>query len=217
MPTASPWPIPYIPDPGNLAVDSFVSFIVSALLAIMINAEAQAWVATLLGDSRPGAKDRFHFNAFFHLDIMGSICFLLGGFGWSRPMDINPDKFQYPRLYLFLARLAGPIANILLANIAASLVFLIEFIDMDPLVFLMVMGVNVTVAVYNLVPIPPLALGAVLTSYLPPRLEKLKWFITLAGPFIILALVLLERVTHQGIISPHINPLVLTVFKFIRG
>jgi hypothetical protein len=213
----NPWSVPFIPDFSNLAIDSFISFTVSILLAIMINAEAQAWVAALLGDSRPGAKDRFHFNAFFHLDIMGTICFLVGGFGWPRPMDINPEKFQHPRLYIFLARLAGPIANILLANIAASLVFGIQYIGMEPLVFLMVMGVNVTTAVYNLAPLPPLALGAILTAWLPQRFEKLKWLLTQAGPFLIVAIVLLERIAHVGIISPYINPIVLIVFKFIRG
>jgi hypothetical protein len=70
------WAVPYIIDFSNLAIDAVVAFIVSALLAVMISAEAQAFMAAFLGDSRVGAKDRFHFNAFLHLDILGGICYL---------------------------------------------------------------------------------------------------------------------------------------------
>ncbi len=217
MAPGTPWSIPYIPTPANLALDTFVSFIVSALLAIMINAEAQAWVATILGDVRPGAKDRFHFNVFFHLSFLGSLCYLVAGFGWPKPMDIDPAKFRHPRLYLLLSRLAGPVANLLLANIAASLVFLIKYIEMDPLVFMMVLGVNITTAVYQLLPLPPLPVGAFLVACLPDRAQVLKRVLNFAGPVIIVALFLVERITGQGIVSPYLNPLVWAMIRFITG
>jgi hypothetical protein len=217
MSQGSPWAIPYIPDPHNLVLDATVSFIVSVLLAIMINAEGQAWVSTMLGDVRPGAKDRFHFNAFFHLDITGTICYLVAGFGWPKPMDIDPSKFKYPRLYLVLSRLAGPVANILMANVAATMVFIIKFLDMNPLVFLMVLGVNVTTAVYSLIPLPPLAASALITIWIPEKLHKFKWLFNFSGPFIVVAIFLVERVTGQGIISPYLNPIVHAVVKFIVG
>ena len=208
------WSIPFVPDPSHLAFDSFVSFIVSALLAIMINAEGQAWVATMLGDARPKTKDRFHFNVFWHLDIMGSICYLVGGFGWPKQVDIDPSKFKYPRLFLVLSRFAGAFANILMANVAATFVFIIKFLGMEPLVFLMVAGVNVTTAVYHLIPLPPLAASTLISVWLPDRFKNL---FRLAGPFIIVAIFLMERVTNQGIISPYLNPLVWRMMKFITG
>ena len=122
------WPIPFILDPYHLGLDATIAFIVSALLAIMINAEGQAWVSTMLGDVRVGAKDRFHFNAFFHLDVTGCICYLVAGFGWPKNMDIDPSKFKNPELYMVLSRAAGPMANLLMASVAATLVFLMQFI-----------------------------------------------------------------------------------------
>src|SRR4030042_3126137 len=98
------WPVPFIIAPQNLAVDAVASFGVSVLLAVMINAEAQAFVATFLGDARQDPKDRFHFNAFLHLDILGTICYLVGGFGWPRTMTLNAGKFKHPRLYTVLTR-----------------------------------------------------------------------------------------------------------------
>ena len=144
-----------------------VAFVVSVLLAVMVNAEAQAFAGTFLGDSRVGAKDRFNFNAFLHLGILGSICYLVGGFGWPRIMDLDRSKFKHPRLYMVILRCAGPLANLLLAGIAGSLVTVMKSFEWDPRVFLMVIGVNVTTAIYNLVPMPPLAMGSLVCELLP--------------------------------------------------
>ncbi len=209
--------VPYIPDLHHLALDAEAVFVVSALLAIMINAEAQAFMAALLGDARPGAKDRFHFNAFLHLDILGSICFFVAGFGWPRTLDIDPDKFRHPRLHTVIARLAGPLANILLANIVASVVFAVTFFDIDPRVFLMVIVVNVTVAVYNLIPLPPLAAYTLIDVWIPPAARNLQRILQQGGPFLIVAIFLVERITGVGIISPYLNPLVREMVRLIAG
>jgi Zn-dependent protease len=209
--------VPYIPDFGNFAIDTFTTFVVSALLAIMINAEAQAFMAAGMGDTRPDAKDRFHFNAFLHLDILGSICYLVAGFGWPKPLDIDPGKFKYPRLYTILVRLAGPLANILLANIAASMVFAVKFIDIDPVVFMMVLGVNVTTAVYHLLPLPPMAAYSLISIWIPQESQGLKRFLQFSGPFLIVAIFLFERITGVGIISPYLNPLVREMVRLIAG
>lgn len=213
----SPWPVPFIIAPHNLAIDAVAAFCVSVLVAVMINAEAQAFVATLLGDARPGAKDRLHFNAFLHLDILGTLSFLVGGFGWPRTVQLDPGKFEHPRLFTFLARLSGPIANIFMANIAASVLYLMKVIGYDSRVFVMLIGVNVTMALYNLIPLPPLAAGSLVYVLIPPSYQRLKWLFLQTGPFIILAILLLERITHQGILSPYINPLIVAVFNFIKG
>ncbi len=217
IPQGSKWPIPFILDPHHLTLDATVSFIVSALLALMINAEGQAWVSTMLGDLRRDAKDRFHFNAFLHVDITGSICYLVAGFGWPKYMDIDPKKFKHPELYLFLSRLAGPLANLFMASVAATLVHLIRFLDMLPLVFLMVVGVNVTTAVYNLIPIPPLAASTLITMWIPEESQKLRKVLNFAGPFLLVAIFLVERITGEGIISPYLNPIVWKVVKVIIG
>lgn len=209
------WPVPFIIGPQNLSIDGLTAFVVSVLLACMVNAEAQAFISTFLGDTRVGAKDRFNFNVFLHLDILGSICYLVGGFGWPRTMDIDRSKFAHPRLYTAITRLAGPLANFLLAGIASSLVAVMKSFEWDPRVFLMVIGVNITTALYNLIPLPPLAMGSLVCEVLPQ--DRSKTIVVQAGPFLIIALALLERITHHGIISPYIDPLIKTVFAFFRG
>jgi len=211
------WAVPFIIDPQNLAVDAVTAFCVSALLAMMLNAEAQAFVSTFLGDSRVGAKDRFHFNAFMHLNVLGTICYLVGGFGWPRTMDIDRSKLAHPRLYTVIIRLAGPVANLLLAGIAGSLATIMRTFEWDPRVFLMVIGVNVTTALYNLIPIPPLAMGSLVCELIPPDAVRTRSIFLQAGPFLVIALVFLERLTHQGIFSPYVDPLIKTVFAYIQS
>jgi Zn-dependent protease len=215
MTTSIAWPVPFVLGPHNLAIDAVTAFVVSVLLACMVNAEAQAFASTFLGDSRVGAKDRFNFNVFLHLDILGSVCYLIGGFGWPRTMEIDRSKFAHPRLYTAITRLAGPLANLLLAGIAASVVSIMKSFEWDPMVFLMVVGVNVTTAVYNLIPIPPLALGSLVSELLPQ--DRAKAILVQIGPFLIVALVLLERITQRGILSPYFNPLIKTLFAFFKG
>jgi Zn-dependent protease len=217
MTASTAWPVPYVLGPHNLAVDAVTAFVVSVLLAGMVNAEAQAFASTFLGDSRVGAKDRFHFNAFLHVDIWGSICYLVGGFGWPRTMGIDRSKFAHPRLYTVITRLAGPVANLLLAGIAASIAGVMKALEWDPLVFLMVVGVNITTAVYNLVPLPPLAMGTLVCELIPPDALRTRSIFLQAGPFLVIALVLCERLTHQGIFSPYLDPLIRTVFAYYRG
>ncbi len=211
------WPVPFILDPQHLAVDAVTSFVVSVLLAVTLNAEAQAFVATFLGDARTGARDRFHFNAFLHLSLPGSICYLVAGFGWPRQIEIDPSKFKHPRTYMVLARAAGPVANLLLAGIAGSIASVMGSFESDPRVFLMVVGVNVTTALYNLIILPPLAGGILLSELLPAGLATLKHWFLQAGPFLLLALAFGERLSAQGLVSPYLNPLIVAVFNFIRG
>jgi Zn-dependent protease len=217
MPLESAWPVPFLISPQNLAVDAITAFCVAALLAMMINAEAQAFAAAFLGDSRVGAKDRFHFNAFLHLDILGGICYLVGGFGWPRTIDVDSSKFAHPRLYTMLTRLAGPLANLVLAGIAGSIVSLMKTMEWNPRVFLMVVGVNITTAIYNLIPIPPLSLGMLVRELIPSAAVRTRSLVLQIGPFLILALALMERITHQGLISPYLDPIIQTIFTYVRG
>lgn len=214
---SSNWPVPFMIDPRYLAMDAVISFGVSVLLAVMINAEAQAFAATFLGDARPEAKGRFHFNAFLHLSLLGTICYLVAGFGWPRLLDIDRSKFKHPRFYTVLARTAGPLANLLLASVAGSLGLILGKFEYDPLVFFMVVGVNLTTAVYNLIILPPLAGGVLVNELIPPRYATVRQWFSQVGPFLILTLALLDRLSSQGIISPYLNPIVVAIFDFIRS
>jgi hypothetical protein len=205
---------PYIPH-LNMPFDVGVAFVVSAMLAVMINNEAQAFMATLLGDSRRDAKDRFNFNVFLHLSLPGSICYLLAGFGWPKPIDLDSSKFAYPRLFTVIVRFTGAIANLFVANIAASIILAFKFLETELMVFLMVAGVNITTAVYHLIPLPPLAAGSLITVWIPQTSPLVKRVLYYSGSALILAIFLAERLLGVGLVSPILNPLVQSLMHFL--
>jgi Zn-dependent protease len=162
---------PFSLDLTRIRFDDMVSFTVSVLIAITVHAEAQAFAATFLGDAQTDNSRRFHFNPLLHLDISGVICFLAAGFGWPRPILMRTEQFPRSRLYTLLACLAGPLANFFMASIAGSVIWLFKHFGVEDRVFGMVMAVNLTMAVYHLLPIPPLAGSALLPALFPALLK----------------------------------------------
>jgi len=208
-------PIPYIPDFQNFAIDYFVAFLASVLLAVMVNAEGQAFAATALGDTQNSPK-RFHFNAFLHLSLWGTLCFFLAGFGWPKKMEIDVSRFSQPRFFAFLVRMAGPMSNFLLASIAGSVVWMMAKYGVEDRVFTVVMIVNASAAAYSLIPIPPLAGANLFTVFLSPQSRFLK-YLEIIGPFLLVAVFLAERFAHLPLLSPVVNPLVTAIVDFIKS
>ncbi|AOY58956.1 MULTISPECIES: site-2 protease family protein [Desulfococcus] len=210
----TPLPVPYVIGAAHLALDDVTAFVISALLAVMIHAEGQAFVATALGDVQPDRSRRFHFNAFLHLDILGTLSFLLAGFGWPRKVDIDTTPFANPALAAILVRFGGPVANFLMAGIAGSIVWVLSHWGSQDRVFTMVAIVNVTTAVYHLIPIPPLAGASLISTFLDPRKNAHQLY-TRMGPYILIGIFLFERFSHWKPVSTLLNPWVVRAFKFI--
>ncbi len=211
---------PYLVDYSRISVEDAAVFIVAVLVAIMVSAEGQAFAATLLGDSRKGAKDRFHYNAFLHMSFLGTLNFLVAGFGWAKEMDIDTTKFKTrPRLYLIISRLAGPLANLLIANIAASLNWLMGNYGFDDKVFSLIAVVNVTMAVYSLIMIPPLPGSALLYAFFPDNdfFAKVKKHLNIFGPYFVIGTFGLARLSGWDGISSVFTPVVSAITKAILG
>ena len=209
-----PLPVPYVIDLAHWAIDDVASFVISALIAVMVNAEGQAFVATAMGDVHPDRSRRLHFNAFLHLDILGSIAFLIAGFGWPKKVDINTKRFADPRLYTILIRFGGPVANFLMAGIAGSIVWVMTRYGAQDRVFTMVAIVNVTMVIYHLIPIPPLAGSSLISTFLKPESTASQIYARI-GPFLLIGIFLFERFSQWKPISRVLNPWVVHVFNFI--
>ncbi len=210
--------LPYIINYAQPVAEDIAIFCVAILTAIIVSAEGQAFAATFLGDSRVGAKDRFHFNVFMHMSLLGTLNFFIAGFGWAKEMDIDVAKFKkFPRLFLVLSRLAGPLANFMMANIAASLSWILSTYNFDDQVFSTIALVNVTMAVYGLIMIPPLPGAALLWAILPNNQvsTRIKNTLCAIGPYLIVGIFLLVRVSGWDGISSFFNPIVTAITSFI--
>jgi Zn-dependent protease len=140
----------------------------AVLIAVTIHEFAHALVADRLGDPTPRHLGRLTLNPLAHLDVLGTLFFVLFSFGWARPVPVNPRNFAHPRQGMLQVALAGPLANVTLAFVVGLLV---KTQSLSGTVWgdlaSMVVWINVVLAVFNLIPIPPLDGSRILESLLP--------------------------------------------------
>lgn len=139
---------------------------------------AHAWVATKLGDTTAKYSGRLTFNPLAHLNPIGTLMIFLFGIGYANPVPVNASKFKNPRRDMALTALAGPVSNLLMGFISVCFYYVFAFvrlksysavIDSIMLFFNYAAAVNVTLAVFNLFPIPPLDGSKVLAVIIPDK------------------------------------------------
>lgn len=151
---------------------ALVSVLVALVIAATIHEFAHAYVADRLGDPTPRAQGRLTLNPLAHLDPFGSLMFLVFGFGYAKPVQINPANFTDWRRGTLVVAAAGPLANVTLALIlgAPYKVGLLEISgpDLFTTIMLQMIRINVVLAIFNLIPVPPLDGSKILVGVLPP-------------------------------------------------
>lgn len=177
-----------------LRTDPLVFFLLGAaiIFALALHEYAHALAADLQGDRMPRAMGRLTLNPAKHLDPLGTIMILLVGFGWAKPVQFRPSALASKRFGAAMVALAGPLMNLLLATAAAFGVVValnagvrsIEVIRF----LLLFLSINVFLAVFNLVPLPPLDGSRLLTIFLPPNKQNVIYFLDRYGMLILLAL-----------------------------
>lgn len=159
-------------------IQKMVILIPPILFAVTIHEVAHGWVAWRLGDPTARSMGRLTLNPVRHLDPFGTLVFFLTQtIGWARPVPVNPVYFKDPKKDMIWVSVAGPASNILVALVSAIFVryglrpispLLPDFI-LTPLVLISILSVqlNIGLAVFNLIPIPPLDGSKVLMGLLP--------------------------------------------------
>ena len=180
------------------------------LFALTVHELAHGWVAFRLGDPTAKMAGRLTMNPLKHLDPLGVLAFVIMKIGWAKPVPVDPRYFRNPQKDMLLVALAGPGANVLLALASALLarvlvsVPVLPLFVLQPLVGMLVASVwiNIMLAVFNIIPIPPLDGSKVLMGVLPPEAARSFARIEPFGFFILLALF------YTGVIGGLILPII---------
>ena len=161
---------------------------------------AHAFAADVQGDRLPRAMGRVTLNPAKHLDPLGTLCLFLVGFGWGKPVEFRPQALSSKRFGAAIVALAGPVMNLLLALLAAVVYVALGYSETSTglalsgpgtfqLFLLLFFSINVLLAVFNLIPLPPLDGSRLLTIFLPPSKQRIVFFLDQYGFLILLALV----------------------------
>ncbi len=149
------------------------------LTAFPVHESAHALTAHWLGDDTAKNQGRISLNPFKHLDLLGAVFMLIAGFGWAKPVPINPNNFKKRKVGMAVSSLAGPFSNLLLSYISIIIYKILAYANLfynnfilNALckVFIYSVFLNVGLAVFNLLPVPPLDGSRIFNLVLPEKI-----------------------------------------------
>ena len=189
---------------------AFVIIALALVLSLAVHEFAHAFVADRLGDPTPRRYGRVTVNPLAHLDPFGTLLLLVAGFGFAKPVPINPNNLG--RWGTLWVAAAGPISNLLIAVVVAGLLVVLPHTDLVLRVLLTVLGVNIVLAVFNLIPIPLLDGSRILGALVPSLGRSLAQFEAMPFSFlIVMAFIFLA----QGPIGQLISSVQRFVLSFV--
>lgn len=167
------------------------------LLAVTVHEVAHGWIADRLGDPTARLQGRLTLNPLPHIDPIGALAFVLAGFGWAKPVPVNAANLRHPLRDMAWVAAAGPVSNLIAAFVGLVAFVLLRRVGDLPFVaeplggmLLYVYQFNLVLALFNLIPLPPLDGGHFLPYFLPRGSWSLLHQLEQYGPFLLLLLVI---------------------------
>lgn len=166
----------------DLDISTIIARVIVLLIAFTVHELAHAVTADFLGDPTPRRMGRITLNPLKHLDPFGTIMLIIAGFGWAKPVMVNPMNMRgNPRTSMAIVAIAGPLSNLIMASMAAIL-FRLGLVDLNSLflgnagsfslanLLVQFLYINLALAFFNLIPVPPLDGSKILFAILPAEL-----------------------------------------------
>ena len=192
----------------NFNVEEILYYCVSILVIVTFGSGFTRFFA--FSFAHPRRDDDMDFNPITNLDIIGTIVFFLGGFGWGRQVDDQKIRFKKQKLGWCIISLIAPFASL---TIAMSAAYIKHFLWTDR-VLDVVLNLSVAATAYHVLPIPPLTGSRLIYPLVPEKHERVWRLFSKAGPFIILGLVLIDRFSGTPFLREAIAPVLNAVAGF---
>ena len=172
------------------------------LFSLTVHEYSHGRMALLLGDDTAKRLGRLSFNPLRHLDILGVLFFYFVGFGWAKPVPVDPRNFVSPRRDMMYVAIAGPLSNIALAVGCSFFIRLISP-EFSYLFVILAYGIwiNVALAIFNMLPMYPLDGASVLKGMVSQKIAERMTNLDRFGAFLILGVFLLDHFAHTGILG----------------
>ena len=197
-------------------IPTLIAYIFTLVVAFTIHEFAHAWTANQLGDRTAAYQGRLSLNPLVHIDPFGALMLLIAGFGWARPVPVNPYNLRYGKLGWVIVAAAGPLSNLLLAMLAAipfRLGLINEFgaarglLPSVGYLLNVFISINLVLMVFNLLPIAPLDGFRIAVGLLPDSISYSLQRLEPYGPLILLLLFVAGGSILGALIGGPINTL----------
>jgi Zn-dependent protease len=177
---------------------TFVLLAIPLLYSIIVHELAHGWVAYMMGDSTAKNRGRLTLNPLKHLDPLGTLLLFVVGFGWAKPVPVNTENIRNPRMGFILVSAAGIVANTIFAFLAIlAMQVLTPLPESSTATFLFYLAqINIILAAFNLIPIPPLDGSRILMGFLP---DHMKYFFHRLEPYGFFVIIIL---LYLGVLNP---------------
>jgi len=207
-------------------LQTIILLIPPILLALTFHEFMHGYAAYRFGDPTAKLTGRLTMNPLAHLDPFGTLMLFLVHFGWAKPVPVDPRYFKNPKRDMLVVAVAGPLANMVLALASGLLLRLIKAGGLnflmraiwEPVYVMTILSlqINLALAIFNLLPIPPLDGSKILYGLLPRQYEHLIIPLERYGGYILMAIIVAEMITKISILGGFINPFV-NFFSTIFG
>ena len=188
----------------NFSAGQIAGIAVALVVGITFHEFSHAFVADQLGDHRPRALGRVSLNPVRHIDPIGAVIFVLAGFGWGKPVPVNVYALRPGRVGMAIVAAAGPIANVVVAVLAAIVYRVLELVGVGDFILdvgFWVVYFNLILAIFNLIPVPPLDGYNAVLAFLPPRTAFVVQRYAQYGILLLLLLILLPSSPLSRLLS----------------
>ena len=206
----------------RLPMEVLIILLPILIFSLCFHEFSHGYIAYKLGDHTAARNGRLTLNPLAHLDPIGSLMILFVGFGWAKPVPVNPVNFSNPRLDMMKVAFAGPASNLLLAFTGGLMMRLVNIVGLlqselfiQTLYFFIL--INISLAVFNMIPVAPLDGSQIFGNMISKNNPELAWKLQMYGPKILMGIILIGMVTPFSVLGFLMMPFVKMFMYLFTG